>query len=65
MIISTNDGVCRKKQQYSPIIEEFDDGAILLIESSYPTMYIEDVIEKIYNELKFRRYDYVLFKWKL
>ena len=43
MIISTNDGVCRKKQQYSPIIEEFDDGAILLIESSYPTMYIEDV----------------------
>ena len=65
MIISTNDGVCRKKQQYSPVIEEFDDGAILLIESSYPTMYIEDVIEKIYNELKFRRYDYVLFKWKL
>lgn len=46
MIISTNDGVYRKKQQYSPVIEEFDDGAILLIESSYPTMYIEDVIEK-------------------
>ena len=46
MIISTNDGVCRKKQQYSPIIEFFDDGAILLIESSYHTMYIEDVIEK-------------------
>lgn len=46
MIISTNDGVCRKKQQYSPVIEEFDDGAILLIESSYHTMYIEDVIEK-------------------
>ena len=65
MIISTNDGVCRKKQQYSPVIEEFDDGAILLIESSYPTMSIAAVIEKIYNELKFRRYDYVLFKWKL
>lgn len=46
MIISTNDEVCRKKQQYSPVIEEFDDGAILLIESSYHTMYIEDVIEK-------------------
>ena len=46
MIISTNDEVCRKKQQYSPIIEEFDDGAILLIVSSYHSMYIEDVIEK-------------------
>lgn len=45
MIISTNDGVCRKKQ-YSPVIEEFDDGAILLIVSSYHSMYIEDVIEK-------------------
>lgn len=46
MIISTNDGVYRKKQQYSPVIEEFDDGAILLIVSSYHSMYIEDVIEK-------------------
>lgn len=46
MIISANDEVCRKKQQYSPVIEEFDDGAILLIESSYHTMYIEDIIEK-------------------
>lgn len=46
MIVSTNDEVCRKKQQYSPVIEEFDDGAILLIVSCYHSMYIEDVIEK-------------------
>ena len=46
MIILTNDGVCRKKQQYSPVIEEIDDGAILLIVSSFHSMYIEDVIEK-------------------
>ena len=65
MIISANEGVCRKKQQYSPVIEDFDDGAILLIVCGYHSMYIEDVIENIYNELKFRRYDYVLFKWKL
>ena len=36
----------RKKQQCSPVIEKFDDGAILLIVSSYHSMYIEDVIEK-------------------
>ena len=46
MIISTNDEVCRKKQQYSPVIEEFDDGAILLIVSSYHSTYTEYVIEK-------------------
>ena len=46
MIISTNDGVCKKNQQYSPVIEDFDDGAILLIVRSYYSMYIEDVIEK-------------------
>lgn len=46
MIISANEGVCRKKQQYSPVIEDFDDGAILLIVSSYHSMYIEDAIEK-------------------
>ena len=46
MIISTNEGVCRKKQQYSPIIEFFDDGAILLIERSFHATYTEDAIEK-------------------
>ena len=46
MITSTNEGVCRKKQQYSPVIEDFDDGAILLIVSKQHAMYIENVIEK-------------------